>query len=182
MKNNNLIYQLSRIIEYPTTENREASEVVQVLLKDYPELYEVYRPYFEWFEQTELRKAQEIYTATFDLQGAYCLDIGYVLFGEDYKRGEFLVQMKRLQNQYLPDQGPELSDHFPYVMRLLAHLDQNFAKEMIEKILLPTLEKLLQGISDFSSASNYARILYIIKKVFETEYVIDRLVLKEALC
>ena len=34
---------------------------------------------------------QELYTRTFDVQALTTLGVGYVLFGDDYKRGAFLA-------------------------------------------------------------------------------------------
>jgi len=36
---------------------------------------------------------QEIYTRSFDVQAITTLDLGYVVFGDDYKRGELLVNL-----------------------------------------------------------------------------------------
>ena len=45
------------------------------------------------FQSNPSRKWEEIYTRTFDVQAITTLDVGYVLFGDDYKRGELLVNL-----------------------------------------------------------------------------------------
>ena len=62
---------------------------------------------------------QEYYISTFDVQAICFLDIGYVLFGEDYKRGIFLVNIKKEQIKAGNDCGSELPDHLPNILTLL---------------------------------------------------------------
>ena len=93
---------------------------------------------------------EELYTRTFDIQAPCTLDVGYVLFGEDYKRGHFLVKMHELQNQYENDCGTELADHLPNILTLLEKMketDPEQAEDLVKKIVLPALEKMLQRFS-----------------------------------
>ena len=47
-----------------------------------------------------LATLQELYTQTFDLNPVATLEIGYHLFGENYKRGLFLAQLRETEAQY----------------------------------------------------------------------------------
>ena len=51
----------------------------------------------EAFTPEALDEVQEIFTRTFEVQAATTLDVGYVMFGDDYKRGEMLVNLSREQ-------------------------------------------------------------------------------------
>ena len=42
----------------------------------------------EEFSTEELDQVQEIFTRSFDVQSITTLGVGYVMFGDDYKRGE----------------------------------------------------------------------------------------------
>jgi nitrate reductase assembly molybdenum cofactor insertion protein NarJ len=68
---------------------------------------------------------------TFDVQAVCYLDLGYLMFGEDYKRAQLLVH---LQNEHVKtgvDCGTELADHLPNVLVLLARTeDPEFAEEL----------------------------------------------------
>ena len=67
-----------------------------------------------------------------------------MIFAEDYKRGEFLVNMKVEQEKYNNDYGHELADNLPYVLRLLPlHKDENFINELVVMVIIPALEKML---------------------------------------
>ncbi len=83
---------------------------------------------------------QELHTRTFDVQSLTTLDIGYVLFGDDYKRGALLSNLSREHTQAENDCGRELADHLPNVLRLIPKLkDQNLLDELVSQILVPAL-------------------------------------------
>jgi hypothetical protein len=72
------------------------------------------------------------------------MDIGYILFGDDYKRGELLANLNREHKQADNDCGSELGDHLPNLLRLISKLDdQNLIVEMIEELLVPALTKMI---------------------------------------
>ena len=83
---------------------------------------------------------QELHTRTFDVQALTTLDIGFVLFGDDYKRGELLSHLNREHAQAENDCRGELSDHLPNVLRLIPKLrDQNLLDELVRELLVPAL-------------------------------------------
>jgi nitrate reductase assembly molybdenum cofactor insertion protein NarJ len=83
---------------------------------------------------------QELHTRTFDVQSLTTLDIGYVLFGDDYKRGALLSNLRREHAQAENDCGGELADHLPNLLRLIPKLkDQNLLDELVRQILVPAL-------------------------------------------
>src|SRR3989304_2679448 len=56
----------------------------------------------------DLVALRELHTRTFDVQAITSLDIGYTLFGEDYKRGALLANLSREHAQAQNDCGAEL--------------------------------------------------------------------------
>src|SRR3990172_72319 len=83
---------------------------------------------------------QELHTRTFDVQSLTTLDIGYVLFGDDYKRGALLSNLSREHAQADNDCGRELADHLPNVLRLIPKLkDRNLLEELVRELLVPAL-------------------------------------------
>src|SRR3990170_2406952 len=83
---------------------------------------------------------QELYTRTFDVQAVTTLGVGYVLFGDDYKRGALLSNLNREHNDADNDCKGELADHLPNVLRLVPKLeDQALREELAEQILVPAL-------------------------------------------
>ena len=83
---------------------------------------------------------QELHTRTFDVQSLTTLDIGYVLFGDDYKRGALLSNLNQEHRRAGNDCGGELADHLPNLLRLIPKLkDQDLLDELVGKILVPAL-------------------------------------------
>lgn len=83
---------------------------------------------------------QELYTRTFDVQSLTTLGVGYVMFGDDYKRGDMLANLNREHLLVENDCKDELSDHLPNVLRLVALAkDQDFRVELVEDLLVPAL-------------------------------------------
>jgi len=83
---------------------------------------------------------QELHTRTFEVQSLTTLGIGYVLFGDDYKRGALLSNLSREHTQAENDCRGELADHLPNVLRLIPKLkDQDLLDELVREILVPAL-------------------------------------------
>lgn len=98
----------------------------------------------EPFTPDALDEIQEIYTRSFDVQSITTLSVGYVMFGDDYKRGEMLVNLNRELREADIDPGTELPDHLPNVLRLIARWrDRELAAELVTEILHPALDRMI---------------------------------------
>ncbi|MDH3494095.1 MAG: nitrate reductase molybdenum cofactor assembly chaperone [Acidobacteriota bacterium] len=94
-----------------------------------------------------LNQSQELYTRTFDLNPVCALEVGYHLFGEDYKRGQFLAQMRETENPYELGQERQLPDYLPVVLRLLGKMDDpELRAGLIGYCLLPALKKMKEHL------------------------------------
>ena len=102
----------------------------------------------EPFTPEALDEVQEIFTRSFDVQAITTLGVGYVMFGDDYKRGEMLVNLNREMRDAGIDCGTELPDHLPTVLRLIARWeDRELAQEFVQEILHPALEGMVAEFS-----------------------------------
>lgn len=100
---------------------------------------------------------QEYYLKTFDVQAVCFLDIGYVLFGEDYKRAQLLVNLQAEHQKAGIDCGTELADHLPNVLKLLSVTeDLDFTNELGFVILIPAIRFM---ILKFGETENYYKSL-----------------------
>jgi nitrate reductase assembly molybdenum cofactor insertion protein NarJ len=98
----------------------------------------------------DLLLMQELFIRSFDVQAVTTLDVGYVLFGDDYKRGEMLANLNREHNAAGIDCGTELADYLPNLLRLLAVLeDEDLIGDLVTGVLAPAL---LEMISEFDPA------------------------------
>ncbi len=98
----------------------------------------------ELLPRNDLRALQELHTRSFDVQALTTLDLGYVLFGDDYKRGELLSNLMREHRLANNDCHTELGDHLPNVIRLLPLLtDAEVVEELVQEIIVPALRKMI---------------------------------------
>lgn len=140
---------LADLFLYPSEEAKVKIINVQKYLDDnFPNASDSLRDFSEFVKTTSLKEWEEIYTRTFDVQALTTLDLGYVVFGDDYKRGELLVNLVKEHNAAKNDCGTELADHLPNVLRLINKTaDEEFKHDLIYYIILPALSKIL---SDFN--------------------------------
>lgn len=136
---------LADLFQYPDGEYPQKVKGVQDFLnKSYPEAGEDIDKFAELLPSHDLNKMEELYIRSFDVQSITTLDIGYVLFGDDYKRGELLANLNREHGQADNDCGSELGDHLPNLLRLISKLDdRELIVEMIEELLVPALAKMI---------------------------------------
>ncbi len=96
-----------------------------------------------------LSDLQELYTRTFDLNPVCALEIGYHLFGENYKRGEFLANLRETEALFDLGQEHQLPDYLPVLLRLLTKLeDEELCGSLITECLIPAIDKMLASLKD----------------------------------
>jgi nitrate reductase molybdenum cofactor assembly chaperone len=144
----------------------DALSSIAVLSENYPNDAAIVTAFIENFSSLTLHQRQEYYIKTFDIQAVCFLDVGYVLFGEDYKRGDFLVQMKQEQREAQNDCGVELSDHLPNVLTLLPKTKPEFAQELIATICIPALDEM---IDKFNMQNAYLELLKMLQNVMKQD-------------
>lgn len=141
---------LARLFVYPENEGfkNNISDVYNYLLKTFPEAALSFQPFIEFAESASIIEMQELFLRSFDVQAITTLDIGFILFGEDYKRGKLLVHLNEEHRKAGNDCETELSDHLPNLLRLLPKVkDEEMQIEIATLLLLPSVEKM---ISEFS--------------------------------
>lgn len=116
-----------------------------------------------------LHDLEEIYVRTFDLHAAVCLDVGYQLFGETYKRGAFLVTMKGAARRHDLQGTVELSDHLSVALRLLGRLaPEEDPDELVRDALIPALAKMRLGLG--KQRAGYALLLDLVDAVLRADF------------
>lgn len=144
---NKLSFQLwSKLIDYPNESFSDCVNEIQLYLSGCkPEWATTLEPFVDFVSSATLDQMQELHTRTFDVQAITTLDLGYLLFGDDYKRAELLVNLNREHHQVNNPCGGELADHLPNVLRLLDLLtDESLRHELVQKLIYPGLEKMVK--------------------------------------
>ena len=136
---------LADLFQYPDAGFASRVNRVQAFLDwKYPEAGVVLKGFTAFVDQATLDEQEELFTRSFDVQAVTTLDLGYVLFGDDYKRGALLVNLNREHKDADNPCYNELADHLPNVLRLLPKLqDAALCNELVEKIVAPALRKMI---------------------------------------
>lgn len=136
---------LAELCYYPGPGFVESVGKAQTLLDEsYPEAAEALRPFTAYVAQTSDAELEDLYLRSFAVQAIATLDVGYVLFGDDYKRGELLSNLNHEHNAAHIDCRGELADHLPNVLCLLAKMpDSELRQELIRDILVPAVRKII---------------------------------------
>jgi nitrate reductase assembly molybdenum cofactor insertion protein NarJ len=131
---------LADLLDFPGAEFATRGRALAGFLRDnYPDAAAEVEHFLDAILQKTL-DLQELYTRTFEVQAVTTLGVGYVLFGDDYKRGALLSNLNREHNDADNDCRGELADHLPNVLRLMPKLgDQDVLEELVEQILVPAL-------------------------------------------
>lgn len=139
----------AELFRYPGVDlNDRVTALYDVLAARYPEAAGTLSPFVEWVATTPAHRVEEVFSRTFHVQAICYLDIGFVIFGEDYKRGEFLVNMKQEQSLAGNDCGEELPDNLVNMLTLLPLLkDDAFRAELAGRVMMPALRRMLAEFS-----------------------------------
>jgi nitrate reductase assembly molybdenum cofactor insertion protein NarJ len=144
-----LYSRLAELFDFPAAGFKSRGHALAALLRDdYPDAAAAIARFLDGVPARTL-DLQELHTRTFDVQSLTTLDIGYVLFGDDYKRGAMLSHLNREHARAGNDCRGELADHLPNVLRLLARLeDAELRHELALHLLIPALILMLREFED----------------------------------
>jgi len=153
---------LAALLEYPDAEYPQRVRDLRAFLdRRYVKATAELDQFMAHLPSHNLLLMQELFTRSFDVQAITTLDVGYVLFGDDYKRGEMLANLNREHNEAGIDCGTELADYLPNLLRLLAVLeDEELIGDLVNGVLAPAL---LEMIGEFDPARVEKRNVSYIK-------------------
>lgn len=113
--------------------------------------------------QTEL---EELYTRTFDLNPVSTLEVGWHIYGEQYRRGRFLVQARDLLQRVGIEEHGELPDHLMSLVPAVARINPEDAAVFAGTYLVPAVDKMLTGLD--GKANPYEQVLRAVRRILET--------------
>ncbi len=138
---------LAAVYAYPEEDFTARVRSARDFLDGYlPEAGALFRPFADLMSLLSLSQQQELFIRSFEVQAVTTLDLGYVLFGDDYKRGELLVNLNREHWEAGNDCGVELADHLSNVLRLLPKIrDEALVEELARRIVWAALKRMIRG-------------------------------------
>ncbi len=108
---------------------------------------------------------EEIYTGAFDLDAKSSLHAGYQLFGDSWRRSEFLSRLQLLYRERGFSAGIELPDHICAILRFISgQAESPESQDLIDCFLAPALTKILSRVDRAAnpySAALEALLLWI---------------------
>ncbi len=137
---------LASLLDYPTNDTAsQISLVAGILSREYPEIVSEYTPFAEGYRVLGSWEREEYFVRTFEVESLVSMDLGYLLFGEEYKRGAFLAMMQEEQQKAGNPLGHELADHLPNVLRLLPLMsDHDMAQELCCSLIIPAIGEIMK--------------------------------------
>jgi len=161
---------LAGLFDYPDQKTDDLLNLAREILQEqYPMAMDPFLQFEETIHAMDLHSREEYFINTFEVEALISMDLGYILFGEDYKRGNFLAMMQQEQTEAGNDLGSELADHLPNVLRLLPLMsEQEVAEELAYSIMLPAIREVLKKFENTGNVYQYA--FETVLKVMETDF------------
>lgn len=180
ISNDKHLYEhLSALLEYP---QEDIFANISGCLKSMQSLYPEAKSHLESFSKsarsTNLSSLQELYNSSFDINPVCTLDIGYHVFGESYKRGSFLVGMKKMLKEHGIETKDELPDYLPNILRLLAGISKNEDSVSLARLIVaPALARMKKSFKDNNNC--YGAVVRAVDCVICKDYDITEIDIKE---
>ena len=162
-----LLARLADGLEYPGVDLGErCAELSGLLEPERPAAAQAMESFRKAIEPLPLDRLEEIYAATFDLNPASCLYVGYHLFGESYKRGALMAKLNAEYRDRGFEPGNELPDHLPVMLRFLAaFVEPEERSWLLEEAVLPALFKIASAFDDTDNV--YAALVRSVRLALE---------------
>jgi len=144
---------LARMVDYPSEKTGLQSDcnVVSSFMKKQGLDKQILSSFTDFAAASALSTLQEEYVATFDFNPATAPYLGHHLFGDNQKKGGYMIMLKQEFERfgYIPN-GVELPDHLSVVLGFLAHLvrrdgdrdGDRSRQKFIADCVLPGVERL----------------------------------------
>ena len=167
---------LASLLAYPNESHPEIVRRAALTLEDWnPELGRRLAPLTKHVQSLAPSDLEESYTRTFDISPECALEIGWHLYGENYTRGAFLVEMRGHMRSVGLEETAELPDHIGHVLQVVGRLPEEKARELCRGQLLPALTKMRKQIPEdrphacvFEVAELVVRELFAIDETLTT--------------
>lgn len=123
----------------------DLTRAIDAVEHEHPKAAEQLRELERHLPKGDPLKLEELFTRTFDVQPITSLDVGYTLFGEDYKRGALLANLSREHTMAKNDCGAELADNLTNVLRLLPRMvDPAIRDEFVHVLLGRAVQEMIR--------------------------------------
>jgi len=166
--------RLAELLEYPGEAHAARAErAIADLASWRGELRETLAPIAAHVDSLSVAELEEAYTRTFDISPDCALEVGWHLYGENYTRGAFLVEMRGRMRALGLAESAELPDHLTHVLAVIGRLPQQEARQLARDYLLPSLAKMAEKLpADRPHACVLAAIDWVIRELLGIDEVL----------
>lgn len=138
--------RLAKMFRYPEEGVVELAVAVQQDVDvAAPEAAARLRPWTDWVRGSGLEEVQEKFLQAFDMNPSGCAEIGWHLFGENYERGELMVELRSILRELEIPETQELPDHLCHVLPVLARDAAADASPLARRFVAPAIDRMLAG-------------------------------------
>ena len=159
------------LLEYPTAALAgQTGACIDSVEPVQPEAGKLLAEFMQGLQGHPLARIEELYSSTFDLQPVCHPYVGYHLFGESYKRGEFMAKLVEVYRSHGFSSENELPDHAAVILRFLGLgrevREGEFARVLLLEGLLPAAEK-MAGALDGQAGNPYRALVSALRLFLE---------------
>ena len=159
---------LAALLAYPEEGYLQQAEMAREILADeYPGAACHLTEFTHAVRSLEIEELQELFTRTFDLNPICAMEVGWQLYGDEYKRGEFLVKMQQILNQHDLPSSTELPDHLTRILPLLQRVSPGEAEPLAREYIVPALGKMLAGL--VGKLNPFEKVLKAVSEVLDNQ-------------
>lgn len=157
---------LADALRYPAPDRLETLQQGAAELVEAADVAGPFSAFLDAVSGLALAEWEEFHTRTLDLAPPVALYVGHAIWGESYKRGEFMVSLKRAEDAESVDPEGELPDH---LLPVLLYLD--VAAEPLPELLEvigPALQRMRRDLAKAEPENSYLDLLDAIRAAVRT--------------
>lgn len=159
--------RLAALLAYPEEGYLRQLEMAhRALAEEYPGAACHLTEFTQAVGSLKIEELQELFTRTFDLNPICAMEVGWQLYGDEYKRGEFLVKMRQILAPHDLAPSVELPDHLTRVLPLLERLSPEGALPLACEYVNPAVHKMLAGLE--GKVNPFENVLKAVSEVLDS--------------
>ncbi|MDY0408259.1 nitrate reductase molybdenum cofactor assembly chaperone [Virgibacillus soli] len=158
MKTNQKVFKLaSALLHYPDkTWLKEVAYIeAEINSIEEPVIRSYLQSFLHYMKSTSFDQLCENYVYTFDFHGIVTLNLTYHVFKDSRKRGEALVQLRKIfKESKLEAKSDELPDYLPLILEFLSVAKDEQAVDLL-KLHIKSIQKLDQTLTENDSPYHF---------------------------
>ena len=157
-----IIDDLAGLFMYPGKFDihRAVLEILKTVPETLPECRSELLKFRALIDAMSGERLEEIYIGAFDVASETCPYIGYQVFGDNFKRGEFLVGLKTMFRKSGFADESDLPDHIAVLLKFIAAIGETTPEvpELVSYAIHPAVEKIIRSMEQNPGDNPYIHL------------------------